>query len=96
MISHGSEGPSSRDFQRVNAADGEGNREPSYTVGGAVNGWVQPGRKMFGGSLKHKMESYRFSSNPTPCFYLGKDRIQKGTCTPIFRAALVLTAKTEH
>ena len=44
--------------------------------------------------LKHKIESYHFSGNPTPCFYLGKVLIQKGTCTPIFRAALFTTART--
>ena len=30
-----------KDVQKLNVAEGEGNRE-SYTVGGEVNGWVQP------------------------------------------------------
>ena len=30
---------------RVNPAEGEGNREIAYTVGGEGNGWVQPRRQ---------------------------------------------------
>ena len=30
-----------KDVQKLNVAEGEGNRE-SYTVGREVNGWVQP------------------------------------------------------
>ena len=59
----------SKDLQSWSAAEGEGNREPSYTVGRALNGWVQPGRKIFGGSLKHKIESYHIFSNSTPYFH---------------------------
>ena len=48
----------SKDLQSLSAAEGEGNREPSHTVGRALNGWVQPRRKIFGGSLKREIESY--------------------------------------
>ena len=73
IFSHGSERPSSKDLRSLSAAEGEGNREPSYTVGRVVNGWVQPRRKISGGSLKHEIESYHVSSNTSPCFDLEKN-----------------------
>ena len=63
----------SKDLQSLSAAEGEGNREPSHTVGRALNGWVRSQRKIFGGSLKHEIESFHVFSNSTPCFHLEKN-----------------------
>ena len=40
-------------LQRLIAAEGEGNRESSYTVGRTVIESVQPQGKEYGNSLKH-------------------------------------------
>ena len=95
-MSHVSEQPSSKDLRSLSAAEGKGYRESSYAMGRVVNGWVQPRRKISGGSLKHEIESYHVSSNTSPCFDLEKLLIQKNVYISIFRAALFTIAKSEH
>ena len=78
-----------KDVQRLNVAEGEGNRE-SYTVGGEVNGWVQPWSKTVWRVLKtltielpHDLES------PLLALDLEGRLILYDTCIPLFRAALL-------
>ena len=52
ITSHQSEWPSSKSWQTINAGDGVGKKEPSYTVGGNVN-WYSHYQKQYGGSLKN-------------------------------------------
>ena len=42
-----------KDEQGLTAAEGEGNRDSSYTAGRNGNGWGQPQGKQYGHSLKH-------------------------------------------
>ena len=52
IISHGSEWPSSKNLQTVNAGEDVEKREPSYTVGGNVN-WYNHYGEQYGSSLKN-------------------------------------------
>ena len=78
-----------KDVQKLNVAEGEGNRE-SYTVGREVNGWVQPWSKTVWRVLKtltielpHDLES------PLLALDLEGRLILYDTCIPLFRAALL-------
>ena len=86
-----------KDLQRLNVPEGAGNRESSYTVGGEVNGWVQPWRKTVWRFLKtltielpHDLASPLLALDPEGRFILND------MCTPLFRAALLTISKTEH
>ena len=71
-------------------------REPSYTVGGNVNGWwVKPLWRTVCRLLKKlKIELPYDPAIPLLGTYLEKTLIRKYTCTPMFIAALFATAKT--
>ena len=56
MTSHGSEWPSLKCLQIINAGEGVEKRVPSHTVGSNVN-WSSYG-KQYGGSLKNR-KSYQ-------------------------------------
>ena len=69
-------------------------REPSYTVGGNVNGYSHYGEQ-YGSSLKKlKIELPYDPAIPILGIYLEKTIIQKDTCTPLFTAALLTIART--
>ena len=68
-------------------------RETSYTVGGIVNSIVQPLCKTIWSFLKKlKIELPYDPAIPLLVIYLEKNMVQKDTCTPIFIAALFVTA----
>ena len=68
--------------------------EASYTVGGNVN-WCSHYGKQYGGSSKKlKIELSYDPAIPLLGIYPDKTIIKKDTCTPMFTAALVTTAKT--
>ena len=52
ITSRQSEWPSSKYLQTINAGEGVGKRQPSYTVGGNVN-WYSYYGEQYGGSLKN-------------------------------------------
>ena len=69
-------------------------REPSYTVGGSINGCSHYG-KWCEGSLKTlEIELPYDPAIPLQGIYPDKTIIQKDTCTPLFIAALITTVKT--
>ena len=84
---------SSKNPQTINAGEGVERREPSYTVGGNVN-WYSHYGEQYKGSLKTKTRTTISSCNPTPGHVSGENKVWKYTCTPIFTAALAVTAKT--
>ena len=64
MTSHGSEWPSLKCLQIINAGEGVEKRVPSHTVGSNVN-WSSYG-KQYGGSLKNRKRVTKGSNNFTP------------------------------
>lgn len=82
------------DLQILGAAEGEGNRESSYTVGGEGNRRVQPRRKTVWTFLKtltidlvHDPASPLLGLNPERILILNDTR------SPLFRAALLAISK---
>ena len=73
--------------------DGE-KGEPSYIAGGNENLYDHCEKK-YGGSLKKQKRELQYDPAIPPLgIYLKKTIIQKYTCTPMFTAALFITAKT--
>ena len=94
FISHWSEWPSTKNLQTVNAGEGVGKREPSYTVGGNVN-WYSHYGGQYGGSLKKlKTELSYDPSIPLLGVYPEKNTIWKDTYILTFVAALFTIVRT--
>ena len=86
ISSYWSEWPSLKWLQ-INATEGVEKREPSYTVGGSVS-WCSHYRKQYGVPRKLKIELPYNPEVPHLGVYSDKTLIPKGTCTPMFIAAL--------
>ena len=72
-------------------------REHSNIVSGNIN-WYSSYGEQYGGSLKKKKKTKNratiYPEIPLLSIYPEKSMIQKDTCTPMFIAALLTTAKT--
>ena len=77
-------------LQTVNAGEGVGRKEPSYSVGRAVN-WYSHYGEQYGGSLKTKNRTTIEFCSPTPKYMCGENY---KTCASMFMAALFTIAKT--
>ena len=84
---HGSEWPSSKSLQTINAEEGVEKRERSYTVGGDVN-WCSHYENSTEVPQKTKNRVTIWYSNPTPGHISSKTIIQKDICIPMFTAVL--------
>ena len=68
-------------------------RKPSYTVDGNVHWFSHYGKQVWRFFRKQKMELPYNPAIPLLGIYPDKTTIHKGTCTPIFKAALFTIAK---
>ena len=68
-------------------------REPSYTVGGNAN-WYSHYGEQCGDSLKNRIELPYDPAILLLGIHTEETRIERGTCTPMFIAALFVIART--
>ena len=68
-------------------------KEPSYTVGGSVNWYSHYGEQYRSFLTEIKIELQHDTAIPLLGIYPEKNIIQKGTCIPVFIAALFTIAK---
>ena len=94
ITSHQAEWPSSKSLQTINAGEGVEKREHSCTVGGNVDWYSHYGRR-YGESLKKLGIKLPYDpAIPLLDIYPEETKIEKGTCVPLFTAALFTIART--
>ena len=93
ITSHQAEWPSSKSLQTINAGEGVEKGEHSCTVGGNVNWYSHYGR-LYGDSLKLRIKPPYDPAIPLLGIYPEETKIEKGTCIPLFIAALFTIART--
>ena len=94
ITSHQSEGPSSKSLQTINAGEGVEKREHSCTVDGNVN-WYSPYGRWYGDSFKKLGIKPPYDpAIPLLGIYLEETKVERGTCIPLFTAALFTIART--
>ena len=81
---------SSKRLQVINAGEGVGKREPSYTVSGNVN-WYSHYWKQYGGSFKSRTTVW--SSNPTPEHISREDHNLKKYMHPSIHSSTIFSSQ---
>ena len=93
IISCWSEWPPSKSLQTINAGEGVGKKQPSYTAGRNEN-WCSHYGEQCGNSLKKlEIELPYDPAIPLLSIHTEKTRIERNTCTPMF-IALFTIART--